>query len=508
MKKPASSHGLGGRWIAILALWLLSLGIAESARATCPGDCNGNGEVTVDELVVAVNVALGDADLASCSAADRGGDGSVSIDDLVVAVATALQGCPAVASPTPTPVQPLAIGGRCRLPGPSGGRGCDLGTEVRAYRCDDQRACLSSAASRRLLGQTNIADSEGKWAMVVDAASLASAAPVFEVNLEGAFITYRAVVGPPGPGSGGSARGRVSGLGEVVIDASSEGAVRVVEQGAPNDSRTFFEIAGGEGTRDLGDRTRAKLVFEGTDPDRAATVAEGFAAAMLNLSVQTTVFVSQSGVGYVLVGSEPGIFAHRITTLYLGFASPFVCAGVTLDGTYLHAGAAAITQGGNSLFPVEILRKSPVLAVESFNNACLSFGSKGSVCFGSLCNSDCLCSSGAEGCASYSVDQGARVEVAFAGFPPLVRTFTNFESRDGFCSFNEAATYGIGTQSPTLEIGTGDRVPADGIVLPGGSAVVLNAFDVTEGFSVGFGGFTSVAATGEIIGSFARSESR
>ena len=55
-----------------------------------PGDCDDNGSVTIDELVSGVRIALGDAPLASCAAADRDGDGTVAISELIAAVARAL----------------------------------------------------------------------------------------------------------------------------------------------------------------------------------------------------------------------------------------------------------------------------------------------------------------------------------------------------------------------------------------------------------------------------------
>jgi hypothetical protein len=69
----------------------------QSAPA-CPGDCNGDGKVTVDELVRAVSGALGTG--TACSADDLDGDGTISITELVAAVNAALNGCPA--TPTPT----------------------------------------------------------------------------------------------------------------------------------------------------------------------------------------------------------------------------------------------------------------------------------------------------------------------------------------------------------------------------------------------------------------------
>jgi hypothetical protein len=59
----------------------------------CPGDCNGDGQVTVDEIVTAVSIALGNVPLTQCPAADDNGDGSVTVDELLRAVSAALAGC-------------------------------------------------------------------------------------------------------------------------------------------------------------------------------------------------------------------------------------------------------------------------------------------------------------------------------------------------------------------------------------------------------------------------------
>jgi hypothetical protein len=61
----------------------------------CTGDCDGNDRVTVGELVTAVNIALGHAELSACRAADPDADGRIRISELVRAVATALAGCAA-----------------------------------------------------------------------------------------------------------------------------------------------------------------------------------------------------------------------------------------------------------------------------------------------------------------------------------------------------------------------------------------------------------------------------
>jgi hypothetical protein len=50
--------------------------------------------VTIDDLVRAVSIALGNAGVATCLAADRNGDGQITIDELVASVGNALSGCP------------------------------------------------------------------------------------------------------------------------------------------------------------------------------------------------------------------------------------------------------------------------------------------------------------------------------------------------------------------------------------------------------------------------------
>jgi hypothetical protein len=63
------------------------------APIACAGDCNGNGEVTVNELISGVNIALGALPPSTCSACDSNGDGTVSVNELVAAVSRALNGC-------------------------------------------------------------------------------------------------------------------------------------------------------------------------------------------------------------------------------------------------------------------------------------------------------------------------------------------------------------------------------------------------------------------------------
>lgn len=69
---------------------------------TCDGDCDGDGSVAVQELILEVRIALGTAATAECLAADDDGDGAVTVNELLAAVRRALDGCGVAATPTET----------------------------------------------------------------------------------------------------------------------------------------------------------------------------------------------------------------------------------------------------------------------------------------------------------------------------------------------------------------------------------------------------------------------
>lgn len=60
----------------------------------CLGDCDLNGQVTVDEVITMVNIALGAAPISLCAAGDIDGGGAITVDEIVTAVNLALDGCP------------------------------------------------------------------------------------------------------------------------------------------------------------------------------------------------------------------------------------------------------------------------------------------------------------------------------------------------------------------------------------------------------------------------------
>jgi len=59
----------------------------------CVGDCNGNHEVIINELVIGVNIALTAQPVSACPAFDPNNDGQVLINELILGVNNALRGC-------------------------------------------------------------------------------------------------------------------------------------------------------------------------------------------------------------------------------------------------------------------------------------------------------------------------------------------------------------------------------------------------------------------------------
>src|SRR5262245_51231480 len=87
----------------------LAPAVAGAGLAPCVGDCDGDGQISIAELVRGVGIALG-APLDRCPGFDRSGNGSVGIDELIAAVGGALNGCqPAVAAGAAPAAGSLAV---------------------------------------------------------------------------------------------------------------------------------------------------------------------------------------------------------------------------------------------------------------------------------------------------------------------------------------------------------------------------------------------------------------
>jgi uncharacterized repeat protein (TIGR03806 family) len=96
--------------LGALTLLLAAPGVA------CVGDCNGDGAVSIDELVTGVNLALGSPPASVCAAFDLNADGSVVISELVAAVSNATGACPQTTpTPTATPSPGVPAETRCTV---------------------------------------------------------------------------------------------------------------------------------------------------------------------------------------------------------------------------------------------------------------------------------------------------------------------------------------------------------------------------------------------------------
>lgn len=60
---------------------------------SCPGDCDGDRAVAINELLVGVNLLIGISPPGACDAFDTDGDGEITVAELIQAVNAALNGC-------------------------------------------------------------------------------------------------------------------------------------------------------------------------------------------------------------------------------------------------------------------------------------------------------------------------------------------------------------------------------------------------------------------------------
>jgi cysteine-rich repeat protein len=87
-------------WVAVGCTALLWSSVS-SAQPACPGDCNDDNTVAINELSTCVNIALETSAVSTCPTCDVNGDGMVAINELIAAVGVALlPSCPGIGNPT------------------------------------------------------------------------------------------------------------------------------------------------------------------------------------------------------------------------------------------------------------------------------------------------------------------------------------------------------------------------------------------------------------------------
>jgi hypothetical protein len=71
------------------------ISVVPAGQLPCAGSCNGDNSVSVDEIVVLVRIALGQVPVQQCTAGDTDGNGVITVDEVLRAVTNALNGCSA-----------------------------------------------------------------------------------------------------------------------------------------------------------------------------------------------------------------------------------------------------------------------------------------------------------------------------------------------------------------------------------------------------------------------------
>ncbi|HVM96882.1 MAG TPA: hypothetical protein VMT89_10860, partial [Candidatus Acidoferrales bacterium] len=95
---------------ALAASWISFT--SPAVRALCQGDCNGDGLVTVDELIRAVSISLENTatPYRLCPPVDTNGDAAVTVDEIVSAVNVSATACPETEQVYRAPEQTLPAG--------------------------------------------------------------------------------------------------------------------------------------------------------------------------------------------------------------------------------------------------------------------------------------------------------------------------------------------------------------------------------------------------------------
>jgi hypothetical protein len=136
MSSTYGSRRNGTCVLAALAGLAMTVVVVAGAGAQCIGDCNNDDAVAVDDLLVMVNVAQGAADVSACPKGDADGSNDITIDEILLAVNSALLGCTPVATPTAT-----MPAGACEQPTPRPTApppaGCGDGQFEVGETCDD-----------------------------------------------------------------------------------------------------------------------------------------------------------------------------------------------------------------------------------------------------------------------------------------------------------------------------------------------------------------------------------
>jgi len=344
--------------VACAAAVLVVLSYTPRAVAqTCLGDCDGDNAVTVDELLIGVNIALGLIPIDDCPAFDDDSNLEVTVDEIIGAIDYALNGCPGAPTPTATPGGSLRIQGVCLRPGTTGIVGCSVGTQVRAWRCNDRAACASSIPSRTLVGSGGSA-AGGNFTFFADANQVRNSLMLLDADVEGATVYRNMDFGPSTGGSGGGAGGEVL---DANLDPSSEAAVRLLDDAGV---QNFSD----DGVRNVIEAARvANQATIFTDLSAADAADLAFDTAAADANVQAAL---QAGMLTPTPAPQPVVVPTITTSRGCGAAAVFAMneqvplrlrVDASLGGTTLPTVLIIIRINNNTIFGEE-----PIATGEDF----------------------------------------------------------------------------------------------------------------------------------------------
>jgi sugar lactone lactonase YvrE len=127
----------------MVRLLALLLCVLAAPALACTGDCDGDGRVTVSELIQGVNIVLGEAEVGACAALDRDADASITVAELIEAVGALQSGCPA--TPTPTATATVTPSTSPSLDCETAGNICTVAGTGKAQFDGDGRAALETS---------------------------------------------------------------------------------------------------------------------------------------------------------------------------------------------------------------------------------------------------------------------------------------------------------------------------------------------------------------------------
>ena len=92
-KPDLASVNVEGGNVSVLLNVTSSVVPTPTPGVVCVGDCDTSTQVTVNEIITMVNIALGNGQATDCMAGDANHDGQITVDEIISAINNALNGC-------------------------------------------------------------------------------------------------------------------------------------------------------------------------------------------------------------------------------------------------------------------------------------------------------------------------------------------------------------------------------------------------------------------------------